>query len=262
MVCDNKSVQNFCFLYKKGSSLRSISEKTGFSVNTVKKYLLLKDVVVKCKESIYGLKSQNDVLIGLYIGIWSGDGTQYYDKGYRIKICCHSDNQLMIDFFKFVLNQLFGKKVTHTVREKHHRGLLRFNSKFIYNFVYNYIKRNENKTHSVCLRNKYESYSSDFLKGFVLGLTLTDGYLKERFFFNVTSKGLAENVYDILRSWDFCPNHYVHNRVKYGWKNLHMVSLTKSESKKLLSVLDSTLNHIGYSRNFKEIKYGKNMGPP
>ena len=262
MISDKKIVQNLCILYKQGFSLRSISKKTGFSVNTIKKYLVVNKIQVKCKELIYKLKSSSESLIGLYIGIWSGDGTQYYDQGYRIKICCHSENQLMMDFFNYVLSELFGKTVTHIAKERQHRGLLRFNSRFVFNFVYGYIKHEDNKTHSVQLQNRLSGYSSEFLEGFILGLTLTDGYLKERFYFNVTSKGLAKNVYDILSSWDFSPNHYVHNRAKYGWKNLHMVSLTKSESKKLLSVLDSTLNHIGYSRNFKEIKYGKNMGPP
>ena len=120
--------------------------------------------LTKRRNLVYSLKSNNESLIGLYIGIWCGDGTQYIDKGYRIKICCHSDNKKMIKFFKFVLAELFGKTVVQVVHEKRHRSLIRFKSKFIYNFVNNYVQFGRMKTHTVCLKDELHGFSKEFLE--------------------------------------------------------------------------------------------------
>ena len=70
----------------------------------------MKQNIIRC------LKTNDDVLIGLYCGIWAGDGTQYYDKGYRVKICLDSRNQELIDFVKKLLLDLFGKTY-HVIKE-------------------------------------------------------------------------------------------------------------------------------------------------
>lgn len=78
--------------------------------------------------------------------------------------------------------------------------------------------------------------------------------MKDRLYFNVTSEKLAGNMSQILRIFDFTPSIYIHKRAKYNWKDLYMVSLTKSESRKLLNFLDKTLVVIGYKQGFSVLK--------
>ena len=209
---------------------------------------------------VKSLKSKDHRLIGTYIGIWAGDGTQYYDNGYRIKICCHSKDQRMIGFFRWIMMELFGKTVTDVVHEERNRSLIRFNSKFIYDFVNYHLLFDEKKTHTVRLKDEIKDYSEEYLEGFLLGLTLTDGYLKDKYCFNVTSKELASNCFQILKGWNLNPKMYIHNREKYGWKDLHMVRLDKKNSRILKQKMDYILKTLGYNMQFEELKYQKS-GP-
>ncbi|MDP7141320.1 MAG: LAGLIDADG family homing endonuclease [Candidatus Woesearchaeota archaeon] len=99
-----------------------------------------------------------------------------------------------------------------------------------------------------------DSYSNRFLSGFLLGLVLTDGYLKERFCFNTTSPKLAENVKYILGRLGYKANLYKHRRGEQGWKDLCMISLTKCDSRSLLGILNKELEKVGYNKGFKIIK--------
>ena len=214
------------------------------------------DLPKRKQNLVYNLKSNNQTLIGLYVGIWAGDGTQFYDKGYTIKICCHSENKKLIKFYKFVLSELFGKTVMHVANDKGFRAVLRFYSKFIYNFIYGYICYNGKKTYTVRLKNNIDNHSKEFLEGFMLGLILTDGYLKNKFYFNVTSRRLAKNAFNILEKWNFNPSLYVHDRTKYKWKDLYMVRLNKKESQRLEHILNLILKRLQYNESFTNLKYG------
>lgn len=205
------------------------------------------------------LSTKNEFLIGLYVGAWCGDGTQYLDRGYRIKICCHSDDKELIKFIQELLLKLFNKK-THILYEKRHRASVRFNSKFIYKFIHNYVEFTGIKTHSIGLKNEINEYTDEFLKGFLLGALLTDGYLKDRFRFNVTSKKFAENIFQILQKFGFMPRYYIQKRELQGWKDLHAVYLLKEESRILRNKLDIILSELGYYQGFLKLKYMKN-GP-
>ena len=209
---------------------------------------MAKQNIVRC------LKSTDQFLIGLYNGIWAGDGTQYYDRGYVIKICCHAKDQNLINFIRNLLKTLFGKNRSNVRYEERNRALVKINSKFIYYFVYNYLTFENHKTYNVRLKEKINFYSKDFLEGFLIGLTLTDGYLKERFVFNVTSFYLAANVFDILKLKKYHPSWYTASRSKLGWKDLHRVSLTKRESQILKSDFDNFLKGFS-SHTFDELKY-------
>ena len=66
---------------------------------------------------------------------------------------------------------------------------------------------------------------------------------------------MAGNVRDILILFGFSPKMYIHRREKYGWKDLHMISLNRGESKKVEALLDRVLNSLGCNRSFYELKY-------
>jgi len=243
-------VEKFCRMYSQGNSLRAIAEKEKVSPNTVKKYLLINRIPVKQKNIIYCEKQKDDLLNGAYCGIWAGDGTQYKDGGYRIKICCDSRNLELMEFFQKLLLEKFGKK-SSIVQEKGNRAFVRFNSKYIFNFVNKFLIFGEYKTKTVCLKNKVEEYSDRFIIGFILGLTLTDGCLKSKFQFTTISTQLAKNAFDILEKFQFNPRRYIQNRAKYGWNDLHNVYLNRAESVKFQAKLDTVLK--------KELRYGKGV---
>jgi len=258
-------VQKFIIHNKKGLTLREIAEIESVSPNTVKKYLVLNGEKIRTLNLVYNLKKRDDRLIGLYVGIWCGDGTQYKDRHcFTIKLCCHSKDKELIGFYQNLLLNLFGK-TSKTISEKRNRSMVRFYSKFIFNFIDQYVTYEENKTHSVRLKNSISSYSDEFLDGFLLGLMLSDGYLKDKFRFNVTSPGLSLNMMNLLNKYQYSPKIYTHNRKKLGWKNLQMISLNKKESQKMLFRLNQILKevgYVGYYKGFNKIKgYEEKYGP-
>ena len=89
----------------------------------------------------------------------------------------------------------------------------------------------------------------------MLGLTLSDGYLKNNFKFNSISKKLAKNVYDILSKKGCNPRIYIHDRSKWNWHDLHMVSLNVKDSKKILKDFDKTIFELGSNQTFHDLKY-------
>ncbi len=249
-----KDIQQIISLFNEGHSLRRTGRELGCSQNTVKKYLELEGIKAPCNNIIKSLKTEDDLLIGTYVGLWAGDGTHYYDRGYNLKFCCDSRNTELIMFIKEIVLRLFDKKSFLSTEERYHRTYVRFDSKFIFLFSKKYLEYNSNKTHTVCLNKPITLFSQRFLEGFVLGLTLSDGYLKSRFRFNVTSENLADNMCQILESWELHPSIYVHKRAKYGWKNLHMVSLPTKESQTLLNRLNIILSELGYDKGFSILK--------
>jgi len=140
------------------------------------------------------------------------------------------------------------------IKEERHRGIIKFHSKFIYDFVSEWLSFGKNKTLTVRLKNSLNFYSAEFLQGFILGLALTDGYLKNKFIFTTISENLANNVINILRESGFTPRLYVHKRKRYGWHDLFMISLKKAESKNLLDIFDDSLRKINYSQGFIFLK--------
>ncbi|MFH1589087.1 MAG: LAGLIDADG family homing endonuclease [archaeon] len=83
---------------------------------------------------------------------------------------------------------------------------------------------------------------------------LTDGYLKQKFYFNTTSEKLAENMMDILDKFNLKGKIYTHKRKKYGWRDLHMVYLTKKDSKTALNLLNKILEELNYEKGFLFLK--------
>lgn len=251
----------FVELYKNGSTLRNIADVKRISPNTVKKYLLLNNIKINTLNIINKLYSNDDLLIGLYVGVWCGDGTQYKDRGRNtIKICCNSKDSEMISFYQSLLLILFNKKSKVTYEDRN-RALIRFYSRFIFDFVLEYVEYKKNKTHSVLLKQPIENYSKEFINGFFLGLMLSDGHLNKKFSFNVTSPGLADNMISILIKWGYNPRRYIHKRKKYNWKDLIMITLIKKESKNVLILLDEFLQKAGSKFNFIELKGYRESGP-
>ncbi|MBI2573591.1 LAGLIDADG family homing endonuclease [Candidatus Woesearchaeota archaeon] len=200
-----------------------------------------------------GLKTKDSRLIGFYIGLWMGDGTQYYSQGgYRIKICCNKIEKNLNHFIQTAITNLFNKKTVLIEEKDTNRAYIKFSSKYIYHFVNEYVYFEKNKTASICL--KKIKFSRGFLDGCLLGLILSDGHLKYRFHFNVISRSLAEDMIRILEELGFSPSLYIHNRKKYGWHDLYMVSLPVKESAELHKILNKIIRDLGFDIDFKILK--------
>jgi len=251
----NEEISSFLKLYNDHGSLRKVSKLSGRSVNTVRKYL--KDKVnIKTQEIIKKADLTNEILVGTYVGLWLGDGTQYYDDSYTVKICSNKNQKRLNNFIQEVILKIFNKKSCLIEEKNTNRAYIKLRSKFIYYFVYEYTKNYHEKTLNVELKHPIDNYSNEFLRGILLGLSLSDGHLKINYKFNVISEGLSKNAEEILLKFGFSPKKYIHRRKKYGWNDLHMINLNREDSKKLLKLLDFTLKSINPELNFLNLKNG------
>jgi len=243
-------------IYSECNSLRETCRRLNISIGSAHKYTTQLNIV-NTQNIVNELKSCDQRLIGLYIGLWMGDGTQYYDEGYTVKICSNKKNVLLNKFIQESIFRLFGKNTRLEYEKSRNNAYIRFESKFIFNFVYKYISRGESKTHTVRLREDIEAYSVDFLEGCLLGLILTDGYLKRILSFSITSSGLADNLDNILKKFVFHPYRYIDRREQYTLGQIYIVKLSPFESRTLRLLLDNVLKKLDCKNTFQELKYEK-----
>jgi hypothetical protein len=253
---NQEKIECIVYLYKERHSLREVCKQLNISIGSAHKYTS-KDNIINKHQIIDELHSKDECLIGLYVGIWMGDGTQYYDRGYTVKICSDKRNVLLNKFIRDIIFRIFGKH-TLLVNEIHtNRAYIKCDSKFIFNFIHKYTRYDGNKTYTVNLREDIHAYTKEFLEGCLLGLILTDGYLKHVLSFSVTSPQLANNVKQILKYLKFNPKEYIENRDRYKWKTLYIIKLSPKESRILETYLDEVLERLNCEHSFKELKYEK-----
>ena len=93
MTLQQEEIGKLSEAYKKYGTLREVSRKLARSPNTVKKYVSLK-MKIKTQNIVRKVYCENDLLIGTYVGICWGDGTQYFDHSCTIKICSNKNDVL------------------------------------------------------------------------------------------------------------------------------------------------------------------------
>ena len=242
--------------YLRTGPLRKASALLGYSPNTIKKYVLQEGTDVHEQVRVSKVLSTDQRLIGLYVGLWMGDGTQYVDgTSYTIKFCCHITQKRLAKIIQKTVEELFGVVPHLCVEKNHNRQYVKFQSKFVYNWITRYTAfTSKKKTHTVRLHSK--QFSEDFLDGCLLGLVLSDGYLKKTFAFNVVSLELARNVFDMLVELGLTPRTYIHDRTKWGWSDLHMVSLRVADTRILEQYLDNIVKKLG-ADSFSALKYNE-----
>ncbi len=246
--------------YKKTHSLREVSKRTGIPVSTLWYRLSKKDILDK-KTKVTSLAENNEKLKGLYIGIWIGDGSRYHNNGYITKIHVHKKDTELITLFQKVIWRLFRKNVRiYSDRSNSNSAALKIHSEFIYNFPERFAKFEKKKSKSIRLR---AGLKKEFLDGVLLGLMLTDGYLKDRAIFATVSPRLSNQFEALLRERSFSPSTYIQRRKHKGWNDLYLTRLTINESKILKQKMNGLLNEIKSNHTFDELKrYKEKMGPP
>jgi len=238
-------------LYKKYHSLRKVSKLTGIPISTLW-YRLSKKGIINKKNIVNALNENDELLKGLYTGLWAGDGSRYYDGGFISKIHLNKKDKKLIEFIIIIIKRLFQKKVKLYLDGKNdNRASIKIHSKFIYDFPEKYLAFSRKKSKSVRLKIKP---SSLFLDGFFLGLTLSDGYLKERFIFTTISEHLSNQMIELLSNKGFSPKKYVQNRKKFGWNDLHFIRLRKKESLELKQYLDKIIRSLGMNYSIDSLK--------
>ena len=251
---NQEEIKQICELYKKFGNVRDVKRRSTASIGTIHKYLTLNSVISK-HNIVKSLSSTDSCLIGAYVGLWMGDGTQYKDRHiYTIKICTNKNDKILNAFVADVIFRIFGKKSYFVVEKNRNSAYIKYHSKFIFDFIHEYATTNGIKTYSVRLKNKLDSLPDNFLRGCLLGLGLSDGFLKKNFVFSVASRGLAMNMQDILMKFGFTPKYRIQNRPNKA--DAHVVVLGVKESKILGEFLDKTIIEIGYHNKFMGLKYG------
>ena len=253
----DEEIQQICNLYKTFGNLREVVKRSLKSTGTVHKYLSLNSLI-KSLNIIKSLITDDERLIGVYIGLWLGDGTQYKDRGRNtIKICSNKGDVKLNKFIRTVILKIFNKKTSLFEEKNTKRAYIKLHSKFIFNFIYKYTVFDEKKkTYTVKLRKRANTYTRNFREGCLLGLALSDGYLKERFVFSVSSGGLARNMYDILMGFGYSPRCCLDRRDKYHNKIIYAIYLSPDDSLRLKAHFDQIIRNIGYKYSFQELKYG------
>ncbi len=240
--------------YSTGHSLRKLRDKYRYSIGNLhyhldKAGLLRKNNIVKC------LRVYDTLAIGIFIGLWAGDGSKFRDgPSYTVKIHMNKKDVVLLEFIRDWILRLFAKKFRYVAEKETNRGLIVFSSKFIYNFLDDYLAYEDNKTLTVCLKDKLSFYSIDFLRGFVLGLTLSDGYIKERFVFTSISKRLAKNAFSILKIFGFEPCVYFHGPGRYGKHNQFRIVLNKEQTRLFKIFLQNAINSYGFDATLDQLK--------
>ncbi len=240
--------------YLSGESLNYLSKEYNIPKSTLH-YNLSKLNIIRKMNIITQLKSGNELLIGTFIGIWAGDGSKFRDRGrYVTKIHLHKANTTLILFIKEIIYDLFDKRATLCF-DGGNRASLRFYNKFIHEFIEKYLFFKDNKCLSVKLKEELNEYSKDFLDGFILGLTLSDGSIRNNIFvYSTISNNLKDNVISLLNSEEFSPKLYIHKREKYGWYDLNQIRLRKKLTTKLIIKLNNTLKKLNYKENLENLK--------
>lgn len=252
-----EEIQQICDLYKTHKSLRKVSKISSRSLGIVHKYISSHSLIQK-QNIVQKICTNDERLIGVYVGLWLGDGTQYKDRNqYTIKICSNKEDVNLNKFIQELLLKIFNKNSALIEELDTKRAYIKFSSKFIFDFIRGYILCDSGKkTYTVKLKKRANCYSGEFREGCLLGLALSDGYLKERFIFSIASSRLAKNMYDILKGFRFNPHCTIQKREKYKWNNLYSVYLNKRETNKLRLFLNKIINDLGFRYSFQELKYG------
>lgn len=254
---NEEEIQQICKLYREYGNLRGVSLKSSRSLGVVYKYITSNGLIKK-QNIVKEICTNDERLIGAYVGLWLGDGTQYVDRYRRtIKICSNKEDKLLNKFIQDIIYRIFKKKTLLIEVFSTKQAYIKFHSKFIFEFISKYVVYDARmKTYTVGLRKRTNSYSKEFREGCLLGLALSDGYLKERFVFHVSSSRLAKNMYDLLAGFGYKPYSYLDKRSKYHNKIMYSVQLIKSESIKINSFLGKIIEDLGYVYSFQELKYG------
>jgi len=191
-------------LVKKKKSLNQISQELRIKKTTVYYHFRKTKGMTISRPKI---KIQSDIILGEIIGIFSGDGSQYFEpKGYHYQNRIHfgKKNIEYALYVKKLYEKFFGKTFI-LKRDGETKLILETHSKEIYKFFHTYISFvSKDKSHTIFLRRDHAS-SKKFVTGFLKGLLDTDGTVAKikngiRIAYYTSSPILAQQISALLLS--------------------------------------------------------------
>ena len=236
-----KELKTIINLIKKGNSLNSIVKLTGKNKTTI--YYHFREIKGRVYPKIK-LNQRFTEKEGEIVGIFAGDGSQYFDpKGYHYQVNIHfgSKNKDYVFYVKNLFEDYFNHKFNFFEDKKRHTIRLRINSKKVFNYFKHYLDYNSKTKHST-VKLKSLNLPKEFIIGFLRGLIDTDGsvlYNKYENGINVsfctTSLELINQVKQVFDEYNFKYSYFVRKHKSY--KDLHNIKLWKRS-------VEPFLNHI------------------
>jgi intein/homing endonuclease len=222
-----------------GISLNKLSRETGIAKSTL--YYYYKKLRGKRFTPPY-VTPGNSETEGEIVGIFAGDGSQYYDKKdgkYEVNVHFGMHNETYALYVQQLLLSFFKKKFNLKNEQKTYR--LRTQSKDIYNYFKNYLAYDPHIKH-VTVHLHSLDFPLEFKRGFLRGLFDTDGSIRYnthdkvvRATFHTTSWELAEQVRMLLAEFDIKHTHYEQRR--HGYKPAYIVRIRTSAVRKFLNTV-------------------------
>ncbi|HLC56649.1 MAG TPA: LAGLIDADG family homing endonuclease [Candidatus Nanoarchaeia archaeon] len=236
--------------YKNGCSLRKLRDKYGYEINTLH-YNLKKKNVLRTIKIVRSVRN-NSLLIGLFIGLWAGDGSKFREKWmYTVKIHLNKNDKELIKLIKKLMLRLFDINVNLSTEKNNNKGTIRFRSRFIYDFIDLYLSYKEYKTLTVRLKN-VNKYPKNFLRGFLLGATLSDGYIKKRFVYTSISKNLIRDIDLILKKFNY--NAAVYKQDNHRKHRLYNLVLNPSQTVNFKDFLNKVIRECNSNKSIEQLK--------
>ena len=240
--------------YKKGLSLRNLARKYNYNWNSIY-YHLNKIGIIRRIKSIKHIKNDDKLLIGAFLGFWAGDGSKFMDGWkYTIKLHFNKNNTKLFSFINILTLNLFDKKVRLITEKGTNKGVIRIYSKFVYKFIDDYLSYERNKTLTIRLKYNMSKYSYNFLRGFLLGLVLSDGYIKKQFKFTSISKKLINNLYFVLKKLKYQPKIHIYPLHSYEKYNCYNLTLNTEQTTKFKEFLNNIIIDCKLSSNIQDLK--------
>ncbi|MFH1649301.1 MAG: LAGLIDADG family homing endonuclease [Candidatus Woesearchaeota archaeon] len=223
-----------------GSSLNSIAHDLNLKKTTVY-YHFRKQKGKTYKQPEFTPRATEQE--GEIIGIFAGDGSQYYDKN-------NSNYQVNVHFglharrYAEHVKELYESFFNHSFRLWIYKGVgmrIRATSRRIYWYFHEYLQFIPQCKHAtVCLRTL--EFPDEFLLEFLRGLFDTDGCLwkvpnenRTRIFYTTTSVPLAYQISVLLDRFGI--KHGVYLQIREKYKPIYKVNVWKRSTETFISVV-------------------------
>ncbi len=217
-------------------SLRQINKITNIDKSSI--YRRFPNVKTHKYISII-IQSNDEGLIGEFIGLFAGDGCFDKDKigHYRIQLFFNITETKYVNALEKILFQLFSKYPMR--RTAQNKIILTYYSKNIYTLIKKYLNWNEigRKTHSIHLTE--DKYSQEFKIGFLRGSLDSDGYFSDKsIMFASSSKKLAENIMFFLSDLEIPYHYHEYVEKRLNRVNMHHINIRKPDREKFISLIN------------------------
>ena len=223
-------------MINQNKSLNVISNKLGLGKTTIYYYMRK----IKGRKYIpIKLNLRSKECIGEIIGIFSGDGHYVNDKkrwDRRIRIYFNINEPKLVEYYKNSIKILINKNPTVLIGNS--VKILQITSKSFCDFILSYVTFGSRKVLTIQLQNKNLLKNKPFVKGFLRGLTDSDGYVRKgrkEIYYGSISKNLFNDFLEGLNLFGFKYKTYVQKRA--GCSDFYKVRLSKEEVDKFNSMI-------------------------